>query len=244
MKSLKVKRAVETSGAKLSLIGVPERYQKEGPSLRSFPSRFNPKAHHIWKECLNKYDYSILPIDKQWESIVEHYLDECEMNAIAPFQDTPDVSDNKRIIEALSKARLKLVDFFKESNLFSILTLYYKGTTYENSANEFKLTSYGKISGFGSKSNLVKYLTNTFEFKTMPRGLVLPLSTTTKIHITDITDTSALISYSVRVETSVFHPDMHSRMVNDEEMDKFIDTYIWQPIVRTRKIPGLKTSLF
>ena len=234
----------------LSIIGVPHQYHNKIPSIGGFPKNFNPDARHVWLAILASEGYKEkvngMPAGERWTLIIQLFIKWCNDQAISPFDNHLDRTDNSRILSFLELQRRKLVKYIDEIGILKVVTIKSPYRVYMRRDTGFVIQSYCDFSNFGGFDQLQKFLTHPkVGFTKVGLAWQKVLDSTTRIHVKTVNSNRAIVWYEIRVGSPVYFPGSERKTPTIRQVDNFIDNTIWLPIVRSHRFKTLnKRSLF
>lgn len=233
----------------LSIIGVPDAYQQKIPTITSYPTKFDQVGLSIWQALVSDPEYKawardLQDLDLVWHETIKKFLKRCEEEGVLPFKNNTDLTKNEFVQDAFTKARIQLVHWLNEVKLFERVKV--KKAYREYIRNEKGLTIRCWAELFPVKDvGFEEWLRKTPQ----PRFLKYPDNRWTKMvqpHIMCwvriLGPARVVVGYEVKLAGTVNIPG--KKTPTKKEVNKYLDDYLWYPIIRAHRINAIKTRLF
>lgn len=228
--------------AQLHMFGVDSTSQ---PTPTRFPKTFNPANHKIWLKVLEDEAYQRFlagnpPAQKRWEYVIKAYLRACSTANVYPFAGRTDFEDLAKSF--LKSARTILVNWFKDSGIFNVVKIQRverkHSFTHQNFCIEVTATL-KPISDPTFDAWLVKHPMPGFrkEDGIFRKSLRAHLDVEYSMR-----DGQPCLTYRIFCHTPIRSID--PSLMDHTKLTKYVDTKMWDPMIRELRIDGLGNRLF
>ena len=232
----------------LDMIGVPPEFHNKWPVVQGYPTKFNPFGLPLWILVLSdtKFVRSLHSgsVDLAWHNTVLEFIERCADSGIFPFSNVTDTTRNEYIQDYLRRGRIILVRFMNESGMFTRLRVKRAYREYVRTDSGLNLVSWADCYPITDR-NFSQWL----QTSPMPRYLRGTDSRFVKIlqpHIQSwvrcINPARPTIGFSIEVFGTVNIPG--NKTPKREEVDAFLDTQMWLPIIKAHRFDNVVTRLF
>lgn len=230
----------------LSNLGVPVLDQARPPTVKGFPLGLNVNNVAEWTTAV----HALIPSDnaaKDWGTTLRLYVDLCEKVGVFPFSN---VSHNDQIVDILWQARKDFIRFVNQNNFFHNVTVR---STFRNvmaTDTGFVLNVYAKARI--EDPSFIKWLQGLRTRYTEPRpqikSLTLkytkPIAPNLSVFVHNETVTFPerwLVGYEISVP---FFPDIpNNKLPSKAEIEEFVLTILWMPLLRAMRPIGMAHRL-
>jgi antitoxin component of RelBE/YafQ-DinJ toxin-antitoxin module len=239
------------SFAGISLLGVDD---SKDPSLSTFPPTFSRDAFNVWVAVLESPEYlnvkeQTTSTTKRWYEAVRLYLRRCEREGEFPFRLSTQQSRNDMVMAYLKRARLTLVKYFEDAGFFEKVKIRRLQRTYLLNDDNLTIVVEAILQPFQDptfnqwlrKMPLPRMLPSPGHPRVFERHLVnmpgiVVYCDTTREMVTKL-------GYRLTCPTKPVYPSSH-KIPTNEQMSQFIESLLWIPIVRIKRIKGAGIRLF
>lgn len=234
--------AAITKDAQLQLFGINSDSQ---PTPTRFPKTFNPAGLRIWtavleSELYKSFKASNPPASKMWEYCVKAYLKMCAANDVYPFAGRSD-------FEALTKSFLKsartvLVDWFKESGIFNVVKVKSVRRSHTFTHKNFSLEVKAELRPISDPTFMAWLIKHPLPGFKKEEGVYRK---SIRAHI-DVEYTMErgvpYLTYRIFCHTPIRSLD--PSLLGKSKLTKYVETQLWDPLIRDHRIEGLGNRLY
>lgn len=234
----------------LTLIGVPTGLQDRAPSIISFPQQFNKDTRVVWKEVMEDEKFRLgvlhLPLEEMWYRCILEFLNRCEAQGFMPFSDTTQQEKNDAAISYLQSARLAMVKFANNVGLFGKDRIRLMKACRDYIQRDYGFT-------VQSWAYARPILDPTFEkwllqapsprfHRSTDLKLVKQIQPNACLWVRYVNPTRITIGYEIQIGTRIAVPGR--RVPTKKEVEAYIDSSVWLPIIRAHRFKGVGGRLF
>lgn len=234
----------------LGIIGVPERYQGCKPTVQAYPQKFNPSSATIWSHLINDKGYQANvrvwgSLDLIWHNTIQEFLTLCEKVGVYPFESNL-VAQNETVKDAIRRARLLIVQYVNKHGFFTQVKVRKAFREYVRTDTGMTLMSWADLYPLTDVEDFETWLTskpgprmwkttNNVYFKNIQTPKV-------RVWVRYLNKTRVRIGFSIDIGTTVSIPD--NELATKQEIDDFIDSTIYFPIIKAHRFNHIKNRLF
>jgi hypothetical protein len=234
----------------LSMIGVPEAYQQQIPSITSYPRKFDSVALPVWQKYVSDPEFKAWAraqddLDIVWHETIKNFLKLCETEGVLPFANNTDLTRNEFLQDAFNKSRIMLVQWLDEVGLFERVKVRKASREYIRSDKGMIIRCWADLFPVKNLPEFEDWLKKTPQ----PRFQKYPDNRWSKlvqphimIWVKMLNASRTIVGYEIRLAGTVNIPG--KKTPSKKDVDKFIDNTIWYPIVRAHRIAAIKNRLF
>lgn len=218
----------------LSIIGLPPGFQGKPPTKDSFPDRFNQNAKKTWENLFEPGFVLIEPntnVANAWRLYIKHYISQCGLAGIDPFEIVNDTATNRSIISFLTAARRRITLLVDRIGVFPLLRVRSIKRECLNTPKGLIINVKATTFGVDDSVELVEYLLDNGFRKRPEFRYSLYISPNIQFEIQVLNASRITVSYSIELLTRVFT----IKPLAKAEFDAYVNKNLWLPIVRTHR---------
>ena len=243
--------AAQVKDAEVSILGMDSQ---QSPRASLFPSKFNRSCFSIWERLFQ--DPIVLNTIKSkpstneaWMFVIQEFIRACSTEGLSPFATGAFNSNNDILKSFLLSSRIKVVQFYNESDFFAHCKIQSVVREYKFANGRLEIWMHANLRPNSMdpvlEQWLVKLPTPSFRRDASEPGLY-------KKSVAANVDLTVKFYNRLRVEVG-YKIMCHSAPVIDGNMKKipskvqlarFTESNIWLPLVRAHRIAGVGLRIF
>ena len=239
----------DTSLIDLTAIGVPLDQQSQWPQLVAYPSRFSDEAFPVWESVLEDESFAKkvqLSGDRQtaWHSTITEFLARCASADINPTPRGAQTGPTAQAKDQARRGRIYVVDYCDKIKLFEKMQVRYAHREYIRNGEMLTIYSWAQMFPHLDPT-LDKWLTSL----PMPRfmrhnrsRLVATVRPNVRVWVDCINLYRIVIGMQIDIRARIEIPG--NPVPSRKDIDDFLDTNVWMPLVRSIRFNNINNRLF
>ncbi len=234
----------------LTIIGVPPEFHDQWPQVAAYPSKFSDAGFHVWQGLLA--DASFVRMmqttgsrDAAWHMTIHEFLRRCELAVVKPFSDSTPTTGTAFTRDQARRGRIFIVDYCNKIGLFKKLRPQYVHREYIREDKKSIIYSWARMFPI-SDPTFPDWLTSL----PMPRfmkhnrsRMVCQVRPGVRIWIDCLNLKRVVMGQEIDIPRSTI--DIPGNVTpTRQEVDDFLDTQIWLPIVRAVRFDNVVNRIF
>jgi hypothetical protein len=228
----------------LSSLGILDTDQVRSPTKDAFPLAFNVNNHRVWDAVIQGFKQTDNPA-ADWSAAIHLYIERCVGQGLYPFSNVHQ-SSNDSILRELNDGRKAVVKFMNLSRILQLINL-------SSTTRQVKMTNTGfclKVSGKAKLKDpsFPQWLTKI----PMPGFQILKVD---ERYIKNLSGTTTIIAYNeganlpdrwhlgYEIIVNRFPDIPGNQLPSRAELEKFILTTLWMPILKAHRPQGFHHRL-
>lgn len=233
----------------LAIIGVPPEFQSQWPQVAAYPSKFSDEGFHVWQSMLNDKSFINLMLgtgtrDSAWHFAIHEFLRRCELAIIKAVSDSTPTTGTAFVRDHARRGRIFIVDYCNEIGLFTKLKPQFIHREYMRAEKKIIIYSWARMFPT-SDPTFPDWLTSL----PMPRfikhqrsRMVCQVRPGVRIWIDCMNLKRVVMGQEIDIPGTI---DISGNVTpTRQEVDTFLDTQIWLPIVRAIRFDNVINRIF
>lgn len=234
----------------LSIIGVSEQDQSRYPTKSSFPKRFNADAFKVWQKLVESEDVQTFIVENSdksrvWDYCIMQFITRCGEEGVVPFGKASEQQKTETVIEHFRLSRIKVVDFFKRVSMFDKVRVSKTYRTYVCTPGQTVVKTWAELRPVNDPT-FESWLTKAPEphfvrgtgsryFKQLQPNLL--------VYVDYISPMRVKLGFEIQAGSGVMIATKR-KTPTKKEVEKYMDSTVWLPIVRSHRFLGMNNRLF
>lgn len=233
----------------LAIIGVPPEFRSQWPQVAAYPSKFSDEGFHIWQRMLADKSFVNRMLatgtrDSAWHFSIQEFLRRCELAVVKPFSESTPTAGTSFVRDQARRGRIYLVDYCNKISLFKKLKPMSVNREYMRTDKKIIIYSWARMFPTNDPT-LTDFLTSL----PMPRfikhnrsRMVCQVRPGVRIWVDCLNLKRIVVGQEIDVPGTV---DLAGNVTpTRQEVDEFLDTHIWLPIVRAIRFDDVINRIF
>lgn len=222
------------------------------PSLSTFPARFNSQAFPVWKDIINDARFmGKMSAEKnnlaKWIFITKRYMRDCFEDGIDPIIRSSTQAVNDYAVGYLKRARLEMIRFLNISDVFSKVTIQRVVRSYKVHNGHLEISGTAEIRPGSWDSTFESWIAETpypgFRrvVESSGREYVRELPGSVELKVKFV-GSRLTLSYSL-ICGNIPRPDLGKRIPTVPQIQEFLESTIWIPLIQSYRLPSVGQRL-